>query len=234
MQLKKKRESTFQKFLEEYSFLDNGDDITSINSEILGYVFEKTIEFRKGTGSYYTHNIICDFMCESVLFPHFIVRINDYLKSIGYKDAELLENFEEIYMLKEKTLLNIYEKIIKNIKVCDICVGSGAFLLGMGYLLLDIHKRSLKLLNKTVNETEIKQFIVEYNLYGVDLMVSAIQICQLRLWLWISENSATLLPLPNIEYNLRVGYTLDNFCQTLLYSSIKNWELNNNFKNIDL
>lgn len=195
-------------FLGEYSFLDNGEDISSINSEILGYVFEKTIEFRKGTGSYYTHNLICDFMCESVLFPHFIGRINDYLKSIGYKDAELLENFEEIYMLKEKTLLNIYEKIVKNIKVCDICVGSGAFLLAMGYLLLDIHERILKLLNKTVNETEIKQFIVEYNLYGVDLMVSAIQICQLRLWLWISENSVKLLPLPNIEYNLRVGNTL--------------------------
>ncbi|KKM97996.1 hypothetical protein LCGC14_1162440 [marine sediment metagenome] len=195
-------------FLEEYSFLANGDDNSSINSEILGYIFEKTIEFRKGTGSYYTHTSICDFMCESVLFPHFLVRINDYLESIGYKKAELLENFEEIFMLKEKTLLNIYEKIIKNLKVCDICVGSGAFLLAMGNLLLDIHKRLLLLLNKPVDDTEIKRSIVENNLYGVDLMISAIQICQLRLWLWISEGSIKLSPLPNIDYNLRVGNTL--------------------------
>ncbi len=195
-------------FLEEFSFLANGDDNSTINSEILGYIFEKTIEFRKGTGSYYTHNSICDFMCESALFPHFLARINDYLKSIGYKETELLENFEEIYMLKEKTLLNIYEKIIKNLKVCDICVGSGAFLLAMGNLLLDIHKKILLFLNKTVNDTDVKQFIVEYNLFGVDLMISAIQICQLRLWLWISEDSIELSPLPNIDYNLRVGNTL--------------------------
>lgn len=195
-------------FLEEYSFLENGDDNNSINSEILGYIFEKTIEFRKGTGSYYTHNLICDYMCESVLIPHYLIRINDYLKSIGYKDEELLENLEEIYMLKEKTLKKIYDKIIKNVKVCDICVGSGAFLLAMGNLILEIHERIITILRIKSSKTELKQYIVEYNLFGVDMMVSAIQICQLRLWLWISENSSELSPLPNIEYNLRVGNSL--------------------------
>lgn len=195
-------------FLEEYSFLDNGDRNSSINSEILGYIFEKTIEFRKGTGSYYTHNLICDFMCEHVLFPHLLARINNYLEAIGYRKEELLENFEEIFMLKETTLFNIYEKIVKNVKICDICVGSGAFLLAMGNLLLEIHKRILQILHQDFDETNLKQFIVEYNLFGVDLMTSAIQICQLRLWLWISENSTELKPLPNIEYNLRIGNTL--------------------------
>lgn len=195
-------------FLEEFSFIDNGDDNSSINSEILGYVFEKTIEFRKGTGSYYTHNLICDFMCENVLYPHLLDRINSYLRTLDYKENELLEIFEEIFMLKEKTLLNIYNLIIKNIKICDICVGSGAFLLATGNLLLEIHKKILTTLNKEINETQLKQFIVEYNLYGVDFILSAIQICQLRLWLWISEESEKLLPLPNIEYNLRVGNSL--------------------------
>ncbi len=217
-------------FLEEYTFLDNGDENSSINSEILGYIFEKTIEFRKGTGSFYTHNIICDFMCENILFPHFLSRINDYLRSIGYKDAELLENCDEIYMLKEKSLLNIYEKIIKNIKACDICVGSGAFLLAMGNLLLDIHKQILTILHKRVNDTEIKQFIVEHNLFGVDLMVSAIQICQLRLWLWISENSIELKPLPNIEYNLRIGNTLLGSDTTINISTV-NYKFINKINN---
>ncbi|MBA7505121.1 hypothetical protein ES706_03784 [subsurface metagenome] len=195
-------------FLEKYSFLDNGADESSLNSEILGYIFEKTIKFRKGTGSYYTHNLICDFICENVLYPHLLIRINDFLKAKGYKESELLENFEEIFMLKEKTLLGVYEKIIKNLKVCDICVGSGAFLLSMGNLLLEVHKRILKTLNKEINETKIKHYIVEYNLYGVDLLLSAIQICLLRLWLWISEDSEEIMPLPNIEYNLRVGNSL--------------------------
>ncbi len=194
--------------LEDYSFLENGDENNSINSEVLGYIFEKTIEFRKGTGSYYTHNLICDYMCESVLLPHYLARINNFLESIGYKDEELLENFEEIYMLKEKTLKNIYEKIIKSVKVCDICVGSGAFLLAMGNLILEIHERIINILRITLHKTKIKQFIVEYNLYGVDMLVSAIQICQLRLWLWISEDSIELSPLPNIEYNVRVGNSL--------------------------
>ncbi len=196
-------------FLEEYTFIDNGDDSKSINSEILGYIFEKTIDFRKGTGSYYTHKLICDFMCENALYPHILDRVNNYLKvKLDYRDQELLENFEEIFMLREKTLSDIYMEIIKNLKVCDICVGSGAFLLSMANLLFDIHKKILTILHKEINETEIRQFIVEYNLFGVDFMLAAIQICQLRLWLWISENSDKVKPLPNIEYNLRVGNSL--------------------------
>lgn len=196
-------------FLEEYTFLEKGEKTKSINSEILGYIFEKTIDVRKGTGSYYTHEIICDFMCENTLYPHILDRVNNYLiTALEYKEKELLENFEEIYMLKEKTLLDIHEQIIKKVQICDICVGSGAFLLAMGNLLLEIHKKILKIQHIDIDETKIKQHIVEYNLYGVDLMLAAIQICQLRLWLWISENSKQLNPLPNIEYNLRVGNTL--------------------------
>lgn len=207
-------------FLEEYTFMENGANRSSINSEVLGYIFEKTIEFRKGTGSYYTHAIICDFMCESVLYPHLIARMNDYLKAIGYKEGELLENFEEIFMLKETTLNNLYEKVIINLKVCDICVGSGAFLLAMGNLLLEIHERILTILHKKVDKTKLKQNIVESNLFGVDLILSAIQICQLRLWLWISEGSKELKPLPNIEYNLRVGNTLLGSTTTINIQSI--------------
>lgn len=260
-------------FLEDYSFVKEGDGDSTIDSEILGYIFEKTIEFRKGTGSFYTHKYICDFMCENILYPHLTDRINDYLQSfvfirkdlekflqrfdffsekrldvlkvlkawyddeidkdiaikklekidcnvnkssqifdfidsIRYRENELLDNFEETFILREKIILDIYEKIIKNLKICDICVGSGAFLLAMGDLLLNLHKRFLDFLHKDYNEIKIKQYIVEYNLFGVDIEVSAIQICQLRMWLWISENSKEIKPLPNIEYNLRVGNSL--------------------------
>ncbi|MFW9875035.1 MAG: Eco57I restriction-modification methylase domain-containing protein [Candidatus Thorarchaeota archaeon] len=216
-------------FLGEYAFIDGESSESSINSEILGYIFEKTIDFRKGTGSYYTHRLICEFMCENTLYPMLLSRINEYLITIDYRQEELFENFEEIFMLKEKTLLNVYNQIIKPLKVCDICVGSGAFLLSMANLILMIHKRILRILNQDLEEIEIKKHIVEYNLYGVDIMPSAIQICQLRLWLWITENSKEVQPLPNIEYNLRLGNSLLGTVKSISIRTV-NFEFINRLK----
>ena len=216
-------------FLGEYTFIDGESSDSSINSEILGYIFEKTIDFRKGTGSYYTHKLICEFMCENTLYPMLLSRINEYLTSLDYKQEELLENFEEIFMLKEKTLLNIYNQIIKPLKVCDVCVGSGAFLLSMANLILMIHKRILRILNQDIDDIEIKKHIIEYNLYGVDIMPSAIQICQLRLWLWITENSKDVQPLPNIEYNLRLGNSLLGTAKSISIRTV-NFEFINRLK----
>ena len=53
-----------------------------------------------------------------------------------------------------------------------------------------------------------------HNLYGVDIMKEAVEICKLRLFLKLVaqvEKVSELEPLPDIDFNIRAGNTLVGF-----------------------
>ena len=57
----------------------------------------------------------------------------------------------------------------------------------------------------------ILKSIIVRNLYGVDLMEEAVEICKLRLFLKLVsqvEKVDQLEPLPDIDFNIRAGNTL--------------------------
>jgi hypothetical protein len=57
----------------------------------------------------------------------------------------------------------------------------------------------------------IHKTIIVHNLYGVDIMEEAVEICKLRLFLKLAaqlEPGQTIEPLPDIDFNVRVGNTL--------------------------
>jgi len=59
----------------------------------------------------------------------------------------------------------------------------------------------------------LKRIIVD-NLYGVDIMDEAVEICKLRLFLKMVaqvEDAAQIEPLPDIDFNIRAGNTLVGF-----------------------
>ncbi len=59
----------------------------------------------------------------------------------------------------------------------------------------------------------LKSIIVQ-NLYGVDIMAEAVEICKLRLFLKLAAQAATvdeLEPLPDVDFNIRAGNTLVGF-----------------------
>jgi type II restriction/modification system DNA methylase subunit YeeA len=60
------------------------------------------------------------------------------------------------------------------------------------------------------SDVALKKLIVINNLYGVDINPNGIEIAKLRLWLWLvdSYEPERIEPLPNIDYNLRVGNSL--------------------------
>ncbi len=225
-------------FFKGYKFLrsvSNGEEKSNnINPEILGYIFERSIgDERKMTGSYYTREEITNYMVENALYSLIIDRVNNYLakkKIFPIKkitDVDFLENSEEIYY-------HILVNILNNLRICDPACGSGAFLEKLAVRLLYLYKkcykgcgRSLPYILKTVMEKDsqmpfsdiysVKKHIIQNNLYGVDINPSAIEICELRLWLWVvrppedtmfTSEKIRLLPLPNIEYNLRCGNSL--------------------------
>jgi hypothetical protein len=60
----------------------------------------------------------------------------------------------------------------------------------------------------------IYKSIIVHNLYGVDIMEEAAEICKLRLFLKLVsqvETFADIEPLPDIDFNIRVGNTLVGF-----------------------
>jgi hypothetical protein len=59
----------------------------------------------------------------------------------------------------------------------------------------------------------LKSIVLE-NLYGVDVMEEAVEICKLRLFLTLVaqlESSDQVEPLPDIDFNIRAGNTLVGF-----------------------
>ena len=75
-----------------------------------------------------------------------------------------------------------------------------------------------KVLNDVANHASERYFILKSiivgNLYGVDIMEEAVEICKLRLFLKLVaqlENYDQIEPLPDIDFNIRAGNTLVGF-----------------------
>ena len=141
-------------------------------------------------------------------------------------------------------LLRAFWKAIRAISVLDPACGSGAFLFaalnvleplydaclsGMQAFVHDLDRsdsgpssRKFSDFRKYLNEVAshpnrryyILKSIVIGNLYGVDIMEEAVDICKLRLFLKLVAQADTvkeLEPLPDIDFNIRAGNSLVGF-----------------------
>ena len=141
-------------------------------------------------------------------------------------------------------LVRAFWKAIRRISILDPTVGSGAFLFAalnvleplynaclsaMRGLLDDLEQSKRNLQRETMSDfrevlEEIDQHpsekyfvlksIVINNLYGVDIMEEAVEICKLRLFLKLVAQLETyeqIEPLPDIDFNIRAGNTLVGF-----------------------
>ena len=141
-------------------------------------------------------------------------------------------------------LVRAFWKAIANISILDPTVGSGAFLFAalnvleplynacfdaMRGLLEDLahskrkhrpeklsdFRRVLKEIEQHPSERYfVLKSIVINNLYGVDIMEEAVEICKLRLFLKLVaqlEPYDQIEPLPDIDFNVRPGNTLVGF-----------------------
>jgi hypothetical protein len=185
----------------------------TIDPQILGHILEKTIEDRKKSGVYYTPKIITDFMSKEIIENYLMAKIISFLKEREDPQWKYIEKFGDIYDLQKIILRKIYDNIIKPIKICDPAVGSGAFLLNCGEILFDINNMILDRLDLQIDDYKIKKRIIQDNLYGVDIKEAAVDICKLRLWLWIIQKQIQE-PLPNIEFNIRKGNSLIGYTNT--------------------
>ena len=232
----------------------------AVDPEMLGKVFENLLDIsdRKSKGAFYTPREIVHYMCKESLINYLLNEIEEvnreeveYLIQLGEFTREYDEHlFEKDYMDYLKGEVSEFtnawgmpksirknaqkiDSIIKDVRVADPAIGSGAFPLGMlneivkvrniltQYILfeealknekldLDIYKTLRYKIYISRSLYNLKIETIENSLYGVDIEPSAVDIAKLRLWLSIVVDTRDndIRPLPNLDFNFMVGNSL--------------------------
>ena len=167
-------------FFSEYNFTidenDPNDAEVGVDPEMLGKIFENLLEDNKDKGAFYTPKEIVRYMCQESLIAY--LETNTSIAKEKIRQFVLVpdENVEEIPENKRSKLL----EALKEVKICDPAIGSGAFPMGLLNELLNC-REALEHLD--VPRSEIKKSIIQNNIYGVDIEKGAVDIARLRFWL---------------------------------------------------
>lgn len=224
----------------------------NLKPEILGYIFEKTINYVSGEGNnrqkmmgaYYTPEDVVKFIVKETVGRKIFEMAIDTLLEIGLEKHLFLgiDSIEDILHnlpLNNKQIGAILYKI-NNIRIIDPSVGSGHFLTVALNELAKIQSSFRLALKEDFNLYDLKRTIVEKNIFGVDLDDIAVEITKLRLWLSIIseadvDDSEHVHTLPNIDFNVITGNSLIGHLKETLISQVETIEFDElTLKHIDL
>jgi hypothetical protein len=215
------------KFFESYNFTIKEDipleSEVAVDPQMIGYVYEslanvaEEIYDRKDLGIFYTPIDEVYFMCRRSLVEYLSKNLSEIPKDKFYHllfdPLEERDNIEN-WFTKENSWRKL-EETLNGLSVVDPACGSGAFLVGMLNVVSEIYKIIYKYLKSSMTDSTLKNRIIQFSLYGVDVMPWAIQAAELRLWLQLiveTDFKKEVLRqsplLPNLNLNLRVGDSL--------------------------
>lgn len=190
--------------LSQYNFTidenDPNDAEVGVDPEMLGRIFENLLEDNKDKGAFYTPKEIVQYMCRESLIAYLQTDQEDKNKDrirkfVTTHDVEVLGNLKE----------NIDQKL-RDVKICDPAIGSGAF--PMGLLRELFFCRSAIEPNIVENAANIKRHIIQNNIYGVDIERGAVDIARLRFWLSLIVDEKSPEALPNLDFKIMQGNSL--------------------------
>jgi len=197
--------------LEKVVGLSSYDFQSDIDVNILGHIFEQSLDdlekirenisdnldiqkaIRKKDGIFYTPQYITKYIIENSVGT----LCKEKKSELGILKIEKLT----AKMVKQ---LEKYRDFLKNLKILDPAVGSGAFLneafdfLKNEYIFISdsLSTYSIKKRNLFFSD-DFDSLILENNLFGVDINKSAIEISKLSLWLKTAKRDRKLKNLSN-------------------------------------
>ena len=208
-------------FMASYNFTvdenDPDDAEIGVDPEMLGKIFESLLEDNKAKGAFYTPKEIVRYMCKESLIAYLssqMAKSQSELKeqkeasdnSDGSDCDKSIRAFVESHEMQ--TELEPYRetlnKALREVKICDPAIGSGAFPMG----LLNELWRCREAVEEMPSRVDLKKEIIENNIYGVDIEKGAIDIARLRFWLSIVVDAEEPEPLPNFDYKFMQGNSL--------------------------
>ncbi len=212
-------------FFYQYNFTidenDPNDAEVGIDPEMLGHIFENLLEDNKDKGAFYTPKEIVQYMCRESLIAYLTTCVmkkqgENHKPEDEIKESvrQLLNKPEAIVPRMKKEHLEDFGSYIRNVKICDPAIGSGAFPMG----LLNELVRCRVFINAWAKDDKgnllegdyaaLKTEIISNNIYGVDIEKGAIDIARLRFWLSIIVDEQTPHVLPNFDYKFMQGNSL--------------------------
>lgn len=198
-------------FFEQYNFtIDENDPYENevgIDPEMLGHIFENLLEENREKGAFYTPKDIVHYMCRESLI--------EYLQTHSPEDdrnnIESLVRFNKVEAeFSDRNRAIEIDSLLKNVKICDPAIGSGAFPMGLLKEIFECRRLLYPYLktNKAFNPALIKKEIIQNNIYGVDIEPGAVDIARLRFWLALVVDEIEPQPLPNLDYKIMQGNSL--------------------------
>src|SRR3989344_5083804 len=205
----------------------------AVDPEMLGKVFENLLDIkdRKSKGAFYTPREIVHYMCQQSLINYLetntlilredlekFIQLGDFTLDAIIREQELAKKGRRTDVRKEldlpKSIKDKYkeiDKLLKEIKVVDPAVGSGAFPVGMMNEMVKARSILSIYFEENRKDYDLKREIIENCLYGVDIEPSAVEITKLRFWLSLIVDELdmkNIKPLPNLDHKIMCGNSL--------------------------
>ena len=191
-------------------------------------------EGRKGQLSLLTENKICLVpKADLETFIHYGEHIID--KDIAVQEGKQKQTDKNEKIPDSiKQHADTIDQALKNIKICDPAVGSGAFPVGIMNEIVKLRKLLTPFIEKesAVERSAycFKSNAIQNSIYGVDIDAGAVEIAKLRLWLSMvvdEERINTIEPLPNLEYKIVQGNSLINIPDGTVINDVLATEIEN-------
>ncbi|MEL7669406.1 TaqI-like C-terminal specificity domain-containing protein [Methanobacterium sp.] len=202
----------------------------AVDPEMLGKVFENLLDVtdRKSKGAYYTPREIVHYMCQQSLINY--LNTNSNVPTEDIKEFIQLGDFALDLIIREKikfsqpkkgkkyglptSIKENYEEIdelLREIKIVDPAVGSGAFPVGMMNEIVKARSILSIFFEDEKKSYDLKRETIENSLYGVDIDSSAVDITKLRFWLSLivdEDDVNNIKALPNLDHKIMCGNSL--------------------------
>ena len=139
-----------------------------------------------------------------------------------------------LHNINEPEVLDAFTRCLTQMTVLDPTCGSGAFLSAALRVLVPIYETvGARFIAPTfTTPSAILKAIIGANLYGVDMMEEAVELCKLRLFLILAsalEEDESINSLVEVDFHIRVGNALVGFAQVMDHvqqsANILDWEL---------
>jgi hypothetical protein len=216
----------------------------AIDPEMLGNVFENLLvkEERGQSGTFYTPQVIVSYMCRQSLLNYLATHLLEGSEQLSVDRQQLtLADLKEFLLYADlyaeheaspagrhedkrfpasiKKAARKIDDLLRDVKVCDPAIGSGAFPVGLLQEIVRLRSALVALwTNKSHEELEehyssyaLKLNAIENSIYGVDKEQSAVDIARLRLWLSLivdEDDFKADKSLPNLDYKIMQGNSL--------------------------
>ena len=255
-------------FLSSYNFTvdenDPDDAEVGVDPEMLGKIFESLLEDNKAKGAFYTPKEIVRYMCKESLIAYLSSRVSESpcptanggnnlqdSQDFASETSRSIRRFVEHHEMQPELepYRDTLDSALRNVKICDPAIGSGAFPMGLlnelwrcrealyapspagrdlvnlvesNHAVDGINLQDQRDLVSAASRSKLKKEIIENNIYGVDIERGAIDIARLRFWLSIVVDAEESEPLPNFDYKFMQGNSLIESYKGIDLSRISN------------